>query len=99
MSDLQELTDELMQDPKFVKEYEAIQPEVNITRAILDARINAGMTQMELSQKSGISQADISRLEKGTRNPSLNLLKRLAEAMDSTLSIEFIPNKKVTLKK
>ena len=94
MSDLQELTNEFMQDPEFVKEYEAIQPEVNITRAILDARINAGMTQMELSQKSGISQADISRLEKGTRNPSLNLLKRLAEAMDSTLSIEFIPNKK-----
>ena len=48
MSDLQELTNELMQDPEFVKEYEAIQPEVNITRAILDARINAGMTQVEL---------------------------------------------------
>ena len=95
MSDLQELTDELMQDSEFVKEYEAIQPEVNITRAILDARINAGMTQVELSKKSGISQADISRLEKGTRNPSLNLLKRLAEAMDSTLNIEFIPNNKV----
>ena len=94
MSDLQELTNELMQDPEFVKEYEAIQPEVNISRAILNARINAGMTQVELSQKSGISQADISRLEKGTRNPSLNLLKRLAEAMDSTLSIEFIPNKR-----
>ena len=75
MSDLQELTSELMQDSEFVREYEAIQPEVNITRAILDARINAGMTQMELSKKSGISQADISRLEKGTRNPSLNLLK------------------------
>lgn len=98
MSDLQELTNELMQDPEFVKEYEAIQPEVNITRAILDARINAGMTQVELSKKSGISQADISRLEKGTRNPSLNLLKRLAEAMDSTLSIEFIPNKRSVLK-
>ena len=94
MSDLQELTNEFMQDPEFVKEYEAIQPEVNITRAILDARINAGMTQVELSKKSGISQADISRLEKGTRNPSLNLLRRLAEAMDSTLSIEFIPNKR-----
>ena len=93
MSDLQELTDELMQDSEFAKEYEAIQPEVNITRAILEARINAGMTQVELSEKSGISQADISRLEKGTRNPSLNLLKRLAEAMDSTLNIEFIPNK------
>ncbi|MBP3197900.1 MAG: helix-turn-helix transcriptional regulator [Butyrivibrio sp.] len=93
MSDLQKLTEELMQDPEFRKEYEALQPEMDITRAILDARIRAGMTQMELSEKSGISQADISRLEKGTRNPSISLLKRLAEAMDSTLRIEFVPKK------
>jgi predicted transcriptional regulator len=93
MSDLQELTNELMQDPDFQKEYEALQPEMDITRAILDARIRAGMTQLELSEKSGISQADISRLEKGTRNPSIALLKRLAEAMDSTLKIEFVPKK------
>ena len=93
MSDLQELTNELMQDSDFKKEYEALQPEMNITRAILDARIRAGMTQMELAEKSGISQADICRLEKGTRNPSIALLKRLAEAMDSTLRIEFVPKK------
>ena len=93
MSDLQELKIELMQDPAFKKEYESLQPEMDITRAILDARIQAGMTQMQLSEKSGISQADISRLERGTRNPSLSLLKRLAEAMDSTLRIEFIPRK------
>ncbi len=93
MSDLQELTDELMLDPEFRKEYEALQPEMDITRAILNARINAGLTQIELSEKSGISQADISRLEKGTRNPSIALLKRLADALDSTLKIEFIPKK------
>ncbi|WP_022765496.1 helix-turn-helix domain-containing protein [Butyrivibrio sp. XPD2006] len=93
MSDLQELTNELMQDPDFKKEYEALQPEMNITRAILDARIRAGMTQTELAEKSGISQADICRLEKGTRNPSIALLKRLADAMDSTLRIEFVPKK------
>ena len=93
MSDLQKLTEELMQNPEFRKEYEALQPEMDITRAILDARIRAGMTQMELSEKSGISQADISRVEKGTRNPSISLLKRLAEAMDSTLRIEFVPKK------
>ena len=95
MSDLQELTNELMQDPEFRKEYEAIQPEMDITRAILDARIQTGLTQMQLSERSGISQADISRLEKGTRNPSLSLLKRLAEAMDSTLRIEFVPKKRI----
>ena len=65
MSDLQELTKELMQDPEFKKEYEAIQPEVDITRAILDARIQAGLTQSPLSESPG--------------NPSPALLKRLAE--------------------
>ena len=93
MSDLSELTSELMQDKEFRKEYEDLQPEMNIMRAMMDARIRAGMTQMELSQKSGISQADISRLENGTRNPSVALLKRLAEAMDTTLIIEFVPKK------
>jgi len=63
MSDLQELTEELLQNPDFKAEYDALQPEMDITRAILDARINAGMTQVELSEKRGISQDDISRLE------------------------------------
>ena len=93
MSDLQELIKELMQDPEFKKEYESLHPEMEITRAILNARIQAGLTQMQFSEKSGISQADISRLERGTRNPSLSLLKRLAEAMDATLRIEFVPKK------
>ena len=47
MSDLQKLTEELMIDPVFQWEYEALQPEMDITRAILDARIKVGMTQME----------------------------------------------------
>ena len=91
MSDLQDLKKELMKDPEFRKEYDSLQPEMDITRAILDARIRSGMTQVELSKKSGISQADISRIENGTRNPSLALLKRLAEAMNSVLKIEFVP--------
>lgn len=95
MSDLQDLTNELMQDDDFRREYEALQPEMDIKRAILDARIKSGLTQMELSEKSGIAQADISRLENGTRNPSLALLKRLAEAMDSTLKIEFVPKNNI----
>lgn len=93
MSDLQELTEELMMDDEFRKEYEALQPERDITMALVQARKEAGMTQLELSQKSGISQADISRLENGSRNPSIALLQRIAKALDATLRIEFIPNK------
>lgn len=92
MSDLQELTNELMQDTAFRKEYEALQPERDITMSLVRARKEAGLTQAELSEKTGISQADISRLENGTRNPSLALLNRIAEAVNSTLRIEFVPN-------
>ncbi len=50
-------------------------------RAIVDARTSQNLTQKQLAEKTGINQADISKLENGTRNPSINLLKRLAEGM------------------
>ena len=91
VSDLQDLMRELMRDDEFRDEYDALQPQMDITRAILDARLRSGLTQSELSERSGISQADISRLENGTRNPSVALLRRLADAMGATLKIEFVP--------
>ena len=42
-------------------------------------------------QEIEVNLADISKLENGTRNPSINLLKRLAEGMGMTLKIEFVP--------
>lgn len=80
-----------MKDEEFKKEYEAIQPEMDVIRAIVDARTSQNLTQKELSERTGINQADISKLENGTRNPSINLLKRLAEGMGMTLIIEFVP--------
>lgn len=82
---------EKMQDEEFRKGYEALQPEMDVIRAIVDARAYNGLTQKELSQKTGINQADISKLENGTRNPSINLLKKLADGMGMTLKIEFVP--------
>ena len=86
-----DMLNEQLQDPELRKEYEAIQPEMDVIRAIVDARISQNLTQKELSERSGINQADISKIENGTRNPSLNLLKRLADGMGMTLKIEFVP--------
>ena len=85
------MLNEQMQNEEFRKEYEAIQPEMDVIRAIVEARIYQNLTQKELSERSGINQADISKIENGTRNPSLNLLKRLADGMGMSLKIEFIP--------
>ena len=91
MKTLIEMLSEEMKNDEFRKEYEAIQPELDVIRAMVDARNSVNMTQKELSERTGISQADISKIENGTRNPSLNLLKRLAEGMGMTLKIEFVP--------
>ena len=77
------------------REYEAIQPEMDVIRAIVNARTSQNLTQNELSKRTGINQADISKLENGTRNPSINLLKRLAEGMGMNLKIEFVPKQKI----
>ena len=91
MKTLNEMLSEEMKNDEFRKEYEAIQPALDVIRAMVDARNSVNMTQKELSERTGISQADISKIENGTRNPSLNLLKRLAEGMGMTLKIEFVP--------
>ena len=68
---------------------------MDVIRAIVNARVSQNLTQKELAERTGINQADISKLENGTRNPSINLLKRLAEGMDMALRIEFVPKKKI----
>ena len=95
MKTLQQLKDEQMKDPAFAKEYEAIQPEMDVIRAIVEARTSQNITQKELAERTGINQADISKLENGTRNPSVNLLKRLADGMGMALKIEFVPKQNV----
>ena len=91
MKTFDEFLEEQLKDPEFRKEYEAIQPEMAVIRALVDARISQNLTQKQLSERTGINQADISKLENGTRNPSLNMLKRLADGLDMTLKLEFIP--------
>ena len=59
---------------------------------LIDARANQNITQKELSLKTGIPQADISRIENGTRNPSLSTLKKLAQGLGMQLRLEFIPD-------
>ena len=94
MKSLKQYKEMQMENPEFVKEYESIQPEMDVIRAIIEARTSQNNTQKELAERTGINQADISKLENGTRNPSVNLLKRLADGMGMVLKIEFVPKQK-----
>lgn len=91
MSSYNEFKKELLQNPEVKAEYEALTPEFDIIQALIDARKQQNITQKELSERTGITQADISRIENGTRNPSLAMLKRLAKGIGMQLKVEFIP--------
>ena len=90
MTNFNDFLAEQMKDDDFRREYEALEPEFAIIQAIIDARQATGLTQRELSERTGIAQSDISKLENGNANPSIRTLKKLAEAMGKQLKISFV---------
>jgi transcriptional regulator with XRE-family HTH domain len=91
MSEWKKFVKEELKDPELRAEYEALEPEFSVILAIIEARKNTGLTQTQLAVKTGIDQSDISKIERGEANPSLNTLKRLADGMDMRLKLEFLP--------
>lgn len=92
MSNYRDYKEKALQNPEVKTEYDALQAEYDIIQSLIDARANQNITQKELSLKTGIPQADISRIENGTRNPSLSTLKKLAQGLGMQLRLEFIPD-------
>lgn len=86
-----EFRKELMSDPGVKKAYEDLQPEFAIVQAIIDARVKKKISQAELARRMGTGQAVISRLENANAKPSLSLIKRLADALDLKVEINFTP--------
>ena len=88
---LTEALNEQLKDESFKKEYEALEPEYEIISSLIDARKSNNVTQKQLSEATGIAQSDISKIEHGSANPTLKLLQRLAEGLNMSLKVEFVP--------
>lgn len=89
MSNYDEFFNEMMKDPEVKKEYDALDPEFQLVREMIKARHEAGLTQQELAERTGIQQANISRIENGNGNPSLATLTKIANGMGKKLVITF----------
>lgn len=85
-----EYKEQALSNPEEKAEYDALQPEYDIIQAMIDARTSQNLTQKELSDITRITQADISRIENGTRNPSLAMIKRIAAGLGMQLRLEFV---------
>ncbi len=90
MIDFQKYKEQQLQDPEFRKEYEALQPEMEVIRALISARIEQNLTQEQLAQRTGIRQSNISRIENGSCSPTIATLQQLANGMGKKLHIEFV---------
>ena len=94
MSDFQKLLDQALEkvnltpvdDTPEIEEYDI---DVEVRYLVISARNAANLTQKQLAQRSGVSQANISKIENGNYHPSLSTLKRIADALGKRLVVSF----------
>ena len=94
MSDFQKLLDQALEkvnltpvdDTPEIEEYDI---DVEVRDLVISARSTANLTQKQLAQRSGVSQANISKIENGNYHPSLSTLKRIADALGKRLVVSF----------
>lgn len=89
MKDYMDLHKEWMQNPEYAAEYDALEEEFALIKAVISARIGANLTQEELAQRMNTTQAAIARLESGKQMPSTRTLEKLAKATGTKLRISF----------
>ena len=85
-----QIKEELMQDEEFRIEYERLQPRYQAIAQIIKARQEQNMTQAELARRVGTQKSNISRLESGNYNPSLDFLVKVARSLGKNVSIRLL---------
>ena len=84
---LSEMKEILMKDEAFSMEYEKLKPRYDVISQIIEARSNQSITQEELALLSGTQKSNISRLESGAYNPSLDFLIKVARSLGKEVKI------------
>ena len=89
MSNLKKYLERQLENPEFASEWESQRPEREYIKAIIAARIEQNLTQKELTERTGIRQSNISRIENGNCSPTAAALQHIADGVGKTLYIEF----------
>jgi ribosome-binding protein aMBF1 (putative translation factor) len=91
MTKVRDLHRKWIKNKEYRKAHEELAPEFALTRALIKARVGAGLTQEQLAQRMDTTQSVIARLESGRARPSTQTLERLASATGTRLKISFEP--------
>ncbi len=86
---MENLRERLFQDEEFKKEYEKLEPRYELVSLIIKTRLEQNLTQEELARRIGTKKSNISRLESGKYNPSLDFIIKVAEAFGKKVKLDF----------
>ena len=89
MTKVHDLHQKWMNNREYREAHEALAPEFALARAVIDARVKAGLTQEQLAKRMDTTQSVIARLERGRTRPSTETLERVAAATGTRLRISF----------
>lgn len=85
----EQLEKELLKNKKFREIAAKLEPEYQLARSLIAARIKRNLTQAEVARRAKTNQASISRLETGGAKPSLSFLERVAQALGARVTVRF----------
>jgi transcriptional regulator with XRE-family HTH domain len=91
MTKVRDLHEKWLRDGKYRRAHQGLQQEFELARAVIRARVGAGLTQGQLARRMDTTQSVIARLEGGHARPSTQTLERLATATGTRLRISFEP--------
>ena len=84
-----EMKDDLLKNAQFKSEHDKLKPRYDAIEQIIRKRKEQNMTQAELARRVGTQKSNISRLESGNYNPSLDFLIKVSDALGQSLSVQF----------
>lgn len=90
MDNWEDLKKNILKDKETKKFYNDLEVEYQIISDLIKLRNKKKLSQGQLAKKIGTTQSALSRFEMGRVNPSLEFLKKIAEALDVRLSVRFI---------
>ncbi|MDC9583275.1 helix-turn-helix transcriptional regulator [Xenorhabdus sp. PR6a] len=92
MSQLQALKAKALQNPDVKQAYDELNDEFELINTLLSMRTEAKLTQQQVADRMGTKESNISRLEKGRSNPTLNTLVNYAKACGFQLDFSYRRN-------
>ena len=84
----EEMKTDMLKDEEFKIEYEKLKPRYEAIEQIIRARKEQNITQAELAKRVGTQKSNISRLESGNYNPSLDFLAKITESLGKEISVK-----------